>query len=147
MVQLLTQLIKNIWKFFESLQSCSFMTNLPKLGCSLQSLLKSVQPSHRSASLGMKALLAFPLIFTLSVLVFVRAELVLTYAVSCHWVALGLHLSLEVRRIFKKIFLKDFSYIYKKRGREGERECETSMCGCLSHSPNWQPGLQPRHVP
>ena len=21
------------------------------------------------------------------------------------------------------------------------------MCGCLSHTPNWAPGLQPRHVP
>ena len=60
MVQLLTQLIKNIWKFFESLQSYSFMTNLPKLGCSLQSLLKSIQPSHLSASLGTKNFTCIP---------------------------------------------------------------------------------------
>ena len=39
------------------------------------------------------------------------------------------------------------------RAREGEGEWEkhwcvreTSVC-CLSHSPNWRPGLQPRHVP
>ena len=33
------------------------------------------------------------------------------------------------------IFLKDF--IFRERGREGERGRETSMCGCLSHAPNW----------
>ena len=37
--------------------------------------------------------------------------------------------------------------------REGEREGEKYQCmrdtsiGCLSHAPNWGPGLQPRHVP
>ena len=31
---------------------------------------------------------------------------------------------------FKKIF---YLFIFRERGREGERERETSMCGCLSH--------------
>ena len=37
--------------------------------------------------------------------------------------------------------------------REGKRGRETSMferyinCGCLSHTPSWGPGPQPRHVP
>ena len=30
---------------------------------------------------------------------------------------------------------------------EGKGGKETLMCGRLSHTPNWGPGLQPRHVP
>ena len=43
-------------------------------------------------------------------------------------------------------FVLDFIYfLEKEEGREkGERE--TSMFGCLSHTPNWGPGPQPRHV-
>ena len=36
-------------------------------------------------------------------------------------------------------------FIFRERRREGKRE--TSMCGCLLHTPNWGPGLQLRHVP
>ena len=43
-------------------------------------------------------------------------------------------------------FFKDFIYLFLERGREGERGRETSMCGHLSCSPYWGPGLQPRHV-
>ena len=48
---------------------------------------------------------------------------------------------------FKK---KDLIYLLVERG---EREGETYQCvrdtsiGCFSHAPNWEPGLQPRHVP
>ena len=44
-------------------------------------------------------------------------------------------------------FLKDFIYLFLETGREGERGKETSMCDCLSHTPQWEPGLKPRHVP
>ena len=44
------------------------------------------------------------------------------------------------------IFFK-ILFIFRERGREGERRKETSMCGCLSHAPYWGLGLQPRHVP
>ena len=46
-----------------------------------------------------------------------------------------------VNSIFYKIL-----FIFRERGREGEREEETSI-SCLLHTPNWGPGLQPRHVP
>ena len=42
-------------------------------------------------------------------------------------------------------FLRFYLFIFRERGKEGEREI--SMCGCLSHAPYWGPGLQPRHVP
>ena len=42
-------------------------------------------------------------------------------------------------------FLRFSLFIFRQRGREGERE--TSMCGCLSHAPYWglahNPGLCP----
>ena len=38
-------------------------------------------------------------------------------------------------------------FTFKERGREGEREGETSMCGCLSRTHYWGCGLPPRHVP
>ena len=42
-------------------------------------------------------------------------------------------------------FLK-ILFIFREKGREGERERETAMCGCLSCVPYWGPGLQPSHV-
>ena len=51
-------------------------------------------------------------------------------------------------------FLRDFyKFIVRKREKEGEREGEKHWCVwetlivCLWHTPNWGPGLQPRHVP
>ena len=44
-------------------------------------------------------------------------------------------------------FLRFYLFIFRERGREGERRIETSMCGCLSRALYWGPGLQPRHVP
>ena len=41
--------------------------------------------------------------------------------------------------------IKDYLFIFRER--EGERGRETSMCGFLSYTPHWGPGLQPRHVP
>ena len=45
-------------------------------------------------------------------------------------------------------FLKYFIYLFLERG-EGRRKRgrETSMCGCLSWAPYWEPGLQPRPMP
>ena len=43
-------------------------------------------------------------------------------------------------------FLKILFIYFKQRGREGEREGEKYLCGCLSCTPYWGPGLQPRHV-
>ena len=37
--------------------------------------------------------------------------------------------------------------IYFQRKGERKRGTETSMCGCLSRTPYWGPGPQPRHVP
>ena len=46
-------------------------------------------------------------------------------------------------------FLKDFIHLCldREEGREGGREGEKHQCGCLSLTPYWGPGLQPRHVP
>ena len=44
-------------------------------------------------------------------------------------------------------FLKKILLIFRAKGREGKREEETSMCGCLLYPPNWGPGPQPRHMP
>ena len=46
------------------------------------------------------------------------------------------------------IFLK-ILFIYFQREGKGKRKRgrETSMCGCLSHTPYWGPGPQYRHVP
>ena len=46
--------------------------------------------------------------------------------------------------LFKKRF---YLFISRERGRKGEREGETSMCGCLSCAPYWGPTPQPSHVP
>ena len=44
-------------------------------------------------------------------------------------------------------FLKDFIYLFLD-GEEGqEKGRETSLCGCLSYTPYWGPGLQPGCVP
>ena len=50
-------------------------------------------------------------------------------------------------------FLKDFIYLLLKRGGRREKKSEKHQCmrgtliSCLSHTPNWGPGPQPRHVP
>ena len=50
-------------------------------------------------------------------------------------------------KIFNKFFLGCYLFIFRgKGGRTRERE-KTSMCGCLSYTPIWGPGLQPRRVP
>ena len=51
---------------------------------------------------------------------------------------------------FKKfIYLFIYLFIFRERGRSGEREGEKCQCAisCLSHTPSWGPGPQPRHVP
>ena len=49
------------------------------------------------------------------------------------------------RNLFKNFKKRFYVFIFRERGREGERE--TSMCGCFSYAPYWGPGLQPRDVP
>ena len=46
-------------------------------------------------------------------------------------------------------FINFTLFIFRERGREGEREREKYHCvvGCLSRAPYWGPGLQPRLVP
>ena len=59
------------------------------------------------------------------------------------YVAQVLAYSLPLKRFILFSFFKDFIYLFleTKRGRE------TSVCGCLSRTPYWGPGPQPRHVP
>ena len=52
------------------------------------------------------------------------------------------------------LFFKGFYlFIFRERGREGDREGEKHWCereisiGCLLHAPSWEPGLQSRHMP
>ena len=53
----------------------------------------------------------------------------------------------DLKRFFKKIFLK-ILFIYLERGKGARKKGrETSMCGCLSHAPYWASGPQHRHVP
>ena len=46
-----------------------------------------------------------------------------------------------------KNFLKILFIHLLERGEGREKGREGSVYGCLSHAPNWGPGLQPRHVP
>ena len=51
--------------------------------------------------------------------------------------------------VFKRFYL----FIFRETEREGEREGEKHGCvretliSYLPHTPNWEPGLEPRHVP
>ena len=45
---------------------------------------------------------------------------------------------------FKKRF---YLFIFREGKGRRKRGRETSMCGCLSYTPYWGPGPQPRHVP
>ena len=65
------------------------------------------------------------------------------------WVFVSQIKCLWVFEFFKIIYL----FIFREMGRQGEREGEKHWCArdtsisCLSHAPNWGPGLQPRHIP
>ena len=56
----------------------------------------------------------------------------------------GTSFEYRIYKTYKNPALKKL-FIFRERRREGKRE--TSMCGCLLHTPNWGPGLQLRHVP
>ena len=43
-------------------------------------------------------------------------------------------------------FLK-ILFIFRDRGREGEKEGEKHQYVVISRTPYWKPGPQPRHVP
>ena len=60
----------------------------------------------------------------------------------CGVILLGRNSGSFFSHIKKKIL-----FIFRERGREGERGRKTSVCGYISHAPYWRPGLQPRHVP
>ena len=51
-----------------------------------------------------------------------------------------------------KLFLLKTVFIFRERGRDGEREGEKhqrvkeALMGCLSHALNRAPGQRPRHV-
>ena len=52
---------------------------------------------------------------------------------------------MKVLVLLKNIY---YLFIFRERGREGEREGEKYQCVVASPvSPYWEPGLQPRHVP
>ena len=44
-------------------------------------------------------------------------------------------------------FFLNFISLFLERRKGRERGRETSVCGCLSCTPYWGPGWQPRHVP
>ena len=44
-------------------------------------------------------------------------------------------------------FLRLYLFNFRERGREGEKEGEKSMCGCLSHVLYQGPALQPSMCP
>ena len=49
--------------------------------------------------------------------------------------------------IYVSFFFK-ILFIFRQRGREGEREGEKHQCVVATHAPpNWGPGLKPKHVP
>ena len=73
-------------------------------------------------------------------------------SVSSPWLPVGSQMfsnpSLYLIVSFSSLFLKTFClFIFRERGRKGERGRETPMCGCLSCAPHQGPGVQPRHVP
>ena len=65
-------------------------------------------------------------------------QFVRDYIFSLKWWWLN-YIDLFLKRFYLLIFTE--GKWRRKRGRE------TSMCGCLSHTHNQGPGLQPRHVP
>ena len=55
-----------------------------------------------------------------------------------------LHVYLKTSFFFKRFYL----FIFREKGREGEREGEKHQCVVASQvPPTGEPGLQPRHVP
>ena len=72
---------------------------------------------------------------------------------SFTWLEVYTHLSLKV--LEKKLatgflaILFFFKILFIFRGGEGRRKGgrETSICGCLLHTPSWGPSPPPRHVP
>ena len=54
------------------------------------------------------------------------------------------HIAVSLPLSFLK---KDFTDLFLGRGEGREKGRKTTMCGCLSRTPCWGPGLQPRLVP
>ena len=50
-----------------------------------------------------------------------------------------------MRKFF--FFLRFYLFLDRGEGREKERERNINVWYCLSHTPHWGPGLQPRCVP
>ena len=55
----------------------------------------------------------------------------------------------EILALYLSIYLLKILFTYFEREGKGGRKRgrETETCGCLSHTPHQEPGLQPRHVP
>ena len=53
----------------------------------------------------------------------------------------------EISGIIFILFKRFYLFIFRQRGREGERGRETLMCGCLSSTPYWGPGPHPGMCP
>ena len=55
---------------------------------------------------------------------------------------------LENNGLISSIFKRFYLFIFRQRGKEGEREGEKHQCVVASHVPlTGEPGPQPRHVP
>ena len=94
-------------------------------------------------------------------LLFIHSGLFIGLLICSHWMLLDLCLLFYVFQcllFLYSLFLLFFALIvssvtflkkilFTEREREGERGRETSMCGCLSHTPHWGPGPHPRQVP
>ena len=66
-----------------------------------------------------------------------KSKLVVSYFI----IHFGLGMHCQNTCLFLK---KDYLFLERGKGKERERNI---MCGCLSHTRCWGPGLQPRHVP
>ena len=49
--------------------------------------------------------------------------------------------------MYLALFYKDFIYFWREEKGGRKRGRETSVCSCLSCTPYWRPGLQPKYVP
>ena len=64
------------------------------------------------------------------------------HVVTSHWMDFKVQLSFHCLFLFILLFI----YAFLERGEGKEKGRETSMCGCLSCTSYWGPGLQLRHV-
>ena len=83
-------------------------------------------------------------------------RLLILFVGLCNWWPKLVYMLISIKNLKKNIvvnwekitFLRLYLFIFRGRGREGEREGEKHQCviSCLSLAPNWRPGPQLRHV-